>query len=256
MPTFESSACSRAQSCRPSSARSPARAMCRRASRSRRCCARTTAAGSWSPGSAGRSDLDPERLRVAAALAANAARPVRGRSIAWAAPGERRRRRRAMPPAPRRGHDPGRLPVRPLPLEPNRTTRAHGSSASSSRSAGEDVAAEVEAARVAAEAANRARELQSLPANELRPESLAERAREIADANDAISVEVLDREQMVERGMGGLVAVSAGSDTPPRLIALRYEGGGSSGRDRPRRQGRSRSTPAASRSSRPRACRR
>jgi leucyl aminopeptidase len=89
-----------------------------------------------------------------------------------------------------------------------------------------DVAAEAEAARVAAEAANRARELQSLPANELKPESLAERAREIASGSDAVSVEVLDRDDMLERGMGGLVAVSAGSDVPPRLIALRYEGGG------------------------------
>src|SRR5438046_1409331 len=52
-----------------------------------------------------------------------------------------------------------------------------------------------------------------------------ERAREIAAAHDAVTVDVLDRDQMAERGMGGLAAVSSGSETPPRLIALRYAGG-------------------------------
>jgi leucyl aminopeptidase len=68
--------------------------------------------------------------------------------------------------------------------------------------------------------------LQSLPANVLRPEDLAERAREIAAAHETVSVEVLGREEIVERGMGGLAAVASGSHAEPCLIALRYTGGG------------------------------
>ena len=46
-------------------------------------------------------------------------------------------------------------------------------------------AGNVEAARVAAEAENRARALQSRPANDLKPDDLAERARAIAGTSEA-----------------------------------------------------------------------
>ena len=91
---------------------------------------------------------------------------------------------------------------------------------------GDDVASAAETARIAAEAANRARELQNLPANVATPTFLADRAREIADANDSVSVEVLGREDFERLGMGGLEAVSMGSDQEPCLIVLRYAGGG------------------------------
>ena len=96
--------------------------------------------------------------------------------------------------------------------------------------AGDAADAVGEAARIAgvvAEAANRARTLQNLPSNELTPSALAARATEIADAHDAVSVDVLDRDAIAAAGMGGLVAVSQGTETEPRLIALRYAGGGS-----------------------------
>jgi leucyl aminopeptidase len=176
------------------------------------------------------SELDRERLRVTAALAARAAAGYEARSIAWEVPsGEL-----IAPPAAAAALVEGTIlagyrfdryrssdPDEPSP-QLERITLAGA--------ARDDVANEAEAARVIAEAANRARELQSLPANELKPESLAERARELAATNDAVSVEVLDREQIVELGMGGLAAVSRGSEVPPRLIALRYEGGGTGGR--------------------------
>jgi leucyl aminopeptidase len=88
------------------------------------------------------------------------------------------------------------------------------------------IAEAAEAARVTAEAANEARELQHLPSNVATPSYLAERAKEIANELDSVSVEVLDRKAMVEKGMGGLEAVSAGSDEEPRLIVLRHERGG------------------------------
>ncbi len=89
------------------------------------------------------------------------------------------------------------------------------------------VAAAAEAARVGAEAANRARDLQMTPANVATPSFLAGRAEEIAAAHDAVTAEVLGPEQIAAKGMGGLVAVSRGSSEPARLIVLRYAGGGS-----------------------------
>ncbi len=170
-------------------------------------------------------ELNAERLRVAAAIAVKAAGPYEARSIAWRVPESD-----AVGHAEAAGALTEGTILADYRFDRYRSTDEDESSPRLERvvlaEVGDDAGHEVEAARIASEAANRARELQSLPANELRPESLAERAREIADGHDAVSVEVLDREQMIERGMGGLVAVSAGSETPPRLIALRYEGGG------------------------------
>ncbi len=89
-----------------------------------------------------------------------------------------------------------------------------------------ELADAVEVARVAGDAANRARELQNLPSNVATPAFLAERALELAVQHDSLAVEVMEREEMVERGMGGLEAVSAGTDQPPKLIVIRHEGPG------------------------------
>jgi leucyl aminopeptidase len=177
-------------------------------------------------------ELDGERLRVVAAIAAKQAAGFEAGSIAWALPD--RAAAVGLPGAvaaivegtilaayrfdrfrkPEEGEpDPGRL---------GRIVIAAGDDADL-----EGLRAEAEVARVGATAANRARELQNLPANVLTPTQLAERAREIADAHEPVSVDVLDRERIAELGMGGLEAVSRGSAQEPRLIALRYAGGGS-----------------------------
>ena len=88
---------------------------------------------------------------------------------------------------------------------------------------------EVERGRIAGVAANAARDLQNLPANVATPTFLAERAREIADQYEALEVELLDREAIVERGMGAFASVAQGSHTEPRLIVLRYQPTGASG---------------------------
>jgi leucyl aminopeptidase len=82
-------------------------------------------------------------------------------------------------------------------------------------------------ARVAAEAQNRAQDLQNTPANIATPAFLAERAEEIAAGSDAITAEVLGRPELEEKKMGGLLAVSQGGPQEPKLIVLRYSGGGS-----------------------------
>jgi leucyl aminopeptidase len=88
-----------------------------------------------------------------------------------------------------------------------------------------------EIARVSASAANRARDLQNLPANIADPAFIVARATEIAATYDSIAIEVLGPAEMKREGMGGMLAVAAGSDKDPALIVLRYSGcaGGGSG---------------------------
>ncbi|MGH2803930.1 MAG: leucyl aminopeptidase family protein, partial [Thermoleophilaceae bacterium] len=81
---------------------------------------------------------------------------------------------------------------------------------------------ELARAKVAAEAANAARDLQNLPSNVATPVFLAERAAEIAAEHEALEVELLDREAIVARGMGAFAAVSQGTYAEPRLIVLRH----------------------------------
>jgi leucyl aminopeptidase len=85
----------------------------------------------------------------------------------------------------------------------------------------------VETGRILAEAANLARELANEPSNYLTPTDLAMRARSAAD-EAGIGCEVLDREQMIELGMGGLLGVAKGSAQPPQFIVLSYRGDPSS----------------------------
>lgn len=89
------------------------------------------------------------------------------------------------------------------------------------------VAGAAEAARICAEAQNRARDLQSLPSNVATPSYLARQARSIASAHPAVTTDVLDREEIAAKRMGGLVAVGQGTAEEPQLIVMRYAGGGS-----------------------------
>ena len=73
---------------------------------------------------------------------------------------------------------------------------------------------------------NRARELGNLPGNICTPEYLASHARKLAEASDAVNVEVLDEAQMRELKMGSLLSVAAGSVEEARLIVLHYRGAG------------------------------
>jgi leucyl aminopeptidase len=85
-----------------------------------------------------------------------------------------------------------------------------------------EIAEAVEAARIGAEAENFARELQDLPSNVVTPSYLSGRAKAIADEHTSVTCEVLEREQVAEKGMGGLVAVSQGTaEAPADRAALR-----------------------------------
>jgi leucyl aminopeptidase len=70
---------------------------------------------------------------------------------------------------------------------------------------------------------NTARTLVNIPGNLLTPTDLAEQAVEIAAKYD-FEYEVLEREDMEKLGMGALLAVSQGSDQPPKMIVVKYQG--------------------------------
>jgi leucyl aminopeptidase len=86
-----------------------------------------------------------------------------------------------------------------------------------------DVSAEVEGARYHAEAVNLARDLTNAPANLLDPVIFADRAEQLG-SEVGLEVEVLDEEKLQELGMNLLYSVGKGSDIPPRLVVLRYNG--------------------------------
>ncbi|KPV42122.1 leucyl aminopeptidase [Alicyclobacillus ferrooxydans] len=68
-----------------------------------------------------------------------------------------------------------------------------------------------------------ARDLVNTPGNRMTPTIMAEHASKIAHEY-GMTLEVLDREQMEELGMGALLAVAQGSVEPPKMIVLRYQG--------------------------------
>jgi leucyl aminopeptidase len=170
-----------------------------------------------------RDELDAERARVAAAVVAREAARGDVTSLAW------------VPPAAGDATEIAAALVTGTILASYRFDRFRRPDPEEPQSGLEsltllgspDLAGAAEAARVAAEAQNRARDLQNLPSNVATPSFLAARAEEIAAAHDAVAVEVLGREEISARGMGGLEAVSRGSAEEPALIVLRYSGGGS-----------------------------
>ncbi|HEY6967233.1 MAG TPA: leucyl aminopeptidase, partial [Burkholderiales bacterium] len=74
-----------------------------------------------------------------------------------------------------------------------------------------------------ADGADLARTLGNLPPNVCTPAYLADEARKLAK-QFKLGVDVLERRDMEKLGMGALLAVTAGSRQPPKLIVLRYSG--------------------------------
>jgi leucyl aminopeptidase len=167
-------------------------------------------------------DLDAERLRVAAAVAAKEAGRLQATSVAWSLP-ER------LDPELAAG-----AVVTGTILASYRFDRFKSDGNDDAPRleslmvlAAAEVAETAERARVVAEAQNRARDLQTTPANFATPTDLAERAEAIAAGSNSLDVEVFGRAELEEQGMGGLLAVSQGGPQEPKLIVLRYSGGGS-----------------------------
>jgi leucyl aminopeptidase len=170
-------------------------------------------------GAGKRDELDHERARVAAAVAAGRAKELGARSLAWAAPGGD-----GVAGAIVEGT---LLALYKFDQFKSKQEDDENGVRSVEIASDDGVAVEeVESGRVRANAQNAARDLQNTPANVATPTWLAERAQAIADAHDSLTLEVWDREQIVEAGMGAFEAVAQGTYEDPKLIVLRYEGGG------------------------------
>jgi leucyl aminopeptidase len=93
----------------------------------------------------------------------------------------------------------------------------------STESAAKDLRAKVDRARMICEAQNFARTIANRPGNEINPPKLAEVARQMCK-EVGLSCRVLDEKEMKRLGMGGILAVGAGSNaTPPRMIVMEYK---------------------------------
>ncbi len=85
----------------------------------------------------------------------------------------------------------------------------------------EDSQAALRRGEILGRATNLARSLVNEPGNRVNPSQLAEKARQIAEKYD-LQVEILDEQQMEEKGMASVLAVARGSDEPARFIILSH----------------------------------
>lgn len=72
------------------------------------------------------------------------------------------------------------------------------------------------------------RHMANMPANICTPTYIGEQATKLAQQFDNMTCKVMGREEMMEMGMGTLLAVAQGSDQPPRFIDIQYKAGGNS----------------------------
>lgn len=73
------------------------------------------------------------------------------------------------------------------------------------------------------EEVNNCRILANTPGGEMTPQKLAEASLEIGKRT-GIKVTIFDEKKIKELGMGGVIGVAQGSDSPPRFIIMEYEG--------------------------------
>jgi len=167
-----------------------------------------------------RGAFDPERARVAAAVAAGRARELGARTLCWELP---HRATDAHAAAVVEGTVLAAYAF--VAFKAARDEDGGAGVESLVVSAHHDASAPVAAGHSAGRAANAARDLQNAPANHMTPTRLAERARAIEGAE----VDVMGRAEIVEAGMGAFAAVAQGTDEEPALITIRYEGPGAAG---------------------------
>ena len=87
-----------------------------------------------------------------------------------------------------------------------------------------DVAAAVSAGVALANGCELTKRLGNLPPNICTPTYLADAAKQLG-RDWKVKVEVLDRKQMEQLGMGSFLAVSEAATEPPKLIVMTYSGG-------------------------------
>lgn len=91
-----------------------------------------------------------------------------------------------------------------------------------------DLALEIKRGQVAALAVWAARDMANEPGNHWTPGHFARAGRKLAKKH-GLTCKVYDRAALKKLGMGGILAVSQGSEQPPNLLALEYRGAGAKG---------------------------
>lgn len=86
----------------------------------------------------------------------------------------------------------------------------------------DEISASFEVGQIYAEAVNEARNLVNLPPNLLTATDLANYAVNLAKQYD-FEVEILNKAELEEIGMGGILSVNKGSVEEPRMITLKYK---------------------------------
>jgi leucyl aminopeptidase len=162
-----------------------------------------------------RDEFDPERARVAAAVAHGRARETGAGTLCWEVPHHV-------------DDDVVEALVSGTLLHAYRFERykPHEGSRQVQRlllSAHHDVAGPVRVAAILAGAQNRARDLGNTPSNDLPPSALASYAEQLA-GRLGLRHTVLSEGAIREEGMGAFAAVAQGSDQSARLIRLDYDG--------------------------------
>ncbi|HEY5318662.1 MAG TPA: leucyl aminopeptidase [Solirubrobacteraceae bacterium] len=170
-----------------------------------------------------RAAFDAERARIAAAVAHGRARELGAETLCWEVP----------------HHVSDQVVgglVEGTVLHAYRFERYKSGDGESGRgperlliSSHHEVADPVDTAAVVSAAQNRARDLANTPANDLPPEALAARARELADEGHGVTVTTMDEAEIAAAGMGAFAAVAQSSGHGARLITLRYRGAGAQG---------------------------
>jgi leucyl aminopeptidase len=169
-----------------------------------------------------REEFDPERARIAAAVAFRRAGELSARSLAWAVPQEVDRESIA------RGLVEGTL-MAAYRFDRYKSSRDDDDERRLEELevvSDDDIGRSVEESSLVVEHQNVARDLQNLPSNDLTPGKLAEHAMRRVSEIDGLEGEALGQDRIRELEMGGLLSVARGSHEEPRLIVLRYGGDG------------------------------
>ncbi|MBL7185108.1 MAG: leucyl aminopeptidase [Phycisphaerae bacterium] len=83
---------------------------------------------------------------------------------------------------------------------------------------------------IVGKAQNYARTIANRPANVIYPATLAAEAKKLARGSSTLKCTVFDERQMIEKGMGGVLAVGSGSEHRPKFIVLKHTPAGKTGR--------------------------
>ncbi len=178
-----------------------------------------------------RERFTPERARVAAAVACARAKEISARSLCWELPGGDLMGAGAEP-AELAGalvegtilRDYSYLRHKSHVDEEDSAEEAQRGLESLAVARAEGLERAVAEASVVGEAANRARDLQNRPGNDLTPSALADYANALGEELDSLSVQVEARAGIRARGMGAFAAVAEGSEQEPALITITYDG--------------------------------